>query len=121
MGNWHNVSKKEPCPICRKTDWCNLSDDGAVCICHRVESDRLAPSGSGWIHRLRDVEKKVKVRGEGEQWKVHFSQAARTPLLHSVLARLSTFALTANFFRGETPRDGVICGESSRIASRNAV
>ena len=85
MGNWHNVSKKEPCPICRKTDWCNLSDDGAVCICHRVESDRLAPSGSGWIHRLRDVEKKVKVRGEGEQWKVHFSQAARTPLLHSVL------------------------------------
>ena len=37
------------------------------------------------------------------------------------LTRLSTFALTANFFRGETPRDGVICRESSRIASRNAV
>ena len=37
------------------------------------------------------------------------------------LTRLSTFALTANFFRGETPRDGVVCRESSRIASRNAV
>ena len=37
------------------------------------------------------------------------------------LARLSTFALTANFFRGVTPRDGVVCRESSRIASRNAV
>ena len=52
--NWHNVSKREPCPICHKTDWCNLSNDGAVCICHRVESPRLAPSGSGWIHRLRE-------------------------------------------------------------------
>ena len=52
--NWHNVSKREPCPICHKTDWCNLSNDGAVCICHRVESPRLAPSGSGWIHRLID-------------------------------------------------------------------
>ena len=69
MSNWHNVSKKEPCPICHKTDWCNLSNDGAVCICHRVESPYVARSGSGWIHRLRDVEKKVKVRGEGEQWK----------------------------------------------------
>ena len=69
MSDWHNVSKKEPCPICHKTDWCNLSNDGAVCICHRVESPYVARSGSGWIHRLRDVEKKVKVRGEGEQWK----------------------------------------------------
>ena len=41
-----------------------------------------------------------------------------------VMARLtclSTFAATANFFRGVTPRDGVVCRESSRIASRNAV
>ena len=52
MSDWHNVSKKEPCPICHKTDWCNLSNDGAVCICHRVESPHLARSGSGWIHRL---------------------------------------------------------------------
>ena len=54
MSEWHNVSKREPCPICHKTDWCNLSNDGVVCICHRVESPRLAPSGSGWIHRLVD-------------------------------------------------------------------
>ena len=65
--NWHNVSKREPCPICHKTDWCNLSNDGAVCICHRVESPYVARSGSGWIHRLRDVEKKVKVRGAIER------------------------------------------------------
>ena len=49
------------------------------------------------------------------------SQDSMMYALPFVLARLSTFALTANFFRGETPRDGVICRESSRIASRNAV
>ena len=37
------------------------------------------------------------------------------------ITRLSTFASTANFFRCVTPRDGVVCRESSRIASRNAV
>ena len=41
--------------------------------------------------------------------------------LFLLLTRLSTFASTANFFRGVTPRDGVVCRESSRIASRNAV
>ena len=80
MSDWHNVSKKEPCPICHKTDWCNLSNDGAVCICHRVESPYVARSGSGWIHRLRDVEKKVKVRGEGERWRGAFLQATRMSL-----------------------------------------
>lgn len=39
----------------------------------------------------------------------------------ATLTRLSTFASTANFFRGETPRDGAVCRESSRIAFRNAV
>ena len=42
-------------------------------------------------------------------------------MFYRSLARLSTFASTANFFRGVTPRDGMVCRESSRIASRNAV
>ena len=46
-------------------------------------------------------------------------QSKSTP--QKVLTRLSTFASTANFFRGVTPRDGVVCLESSRIAFRNAV
>lgn len=50
---WHNASKKEPCPICHHTDWCTMSNDGAVCVCRRVESDRPAKSGMGWIHSLR--------------------------------------------------------------------
>lgn len=52
--NWHNVSRREPCPICHKADWCTVSNDGAVCVCRRIESDRPAKSGYGWIHLLRD-------------------------------------------------------------------
>ena len=74
--NWHNVSKKEPCPVCHHDSWCTVSDDGGMCVCRRVESDRPAKSGIGWIHSLREV----KVKGEGEQWRGNFSKADRSPL-----------------------------------------
>lgn len=52
--NWHNVTRREPCPICHKPDWCSLSNDGRVCVCRRIESNRPTKSGMGWIHWLRD-------------------------------------------------------------------
>lgn len=51
-GTWHNVSKREPCPVCHKQDWCTLSNDGMMCVCRRVESAHPAKSGMGWIHVL---------------------------------------------------------------------
>ena len=72
--DWHNVSRKEPCPICHKTDWCSVSNNGEVCVCHRVESPYPTKSGYGWIHRLKEVDK----RGYG--WRMNFQKAARTPL-----------------------------------------
>ena len=54
--DWHNVSRKEPCPICHKTDWCSISNNGEVCVCHRVESPFPTKSGYGWIHRLKEKE-----------------------------------------------------------------
>ena len=47
--------------------------------------------------------------------------AVRLNAGQSILTRLSTFALTANFFRGETPRDAAVGRESPQIASANAV
>ena len=52
MADWHNVSKREPCPICHKPDWCTVSNDGMMCVCRRVESPHPAKSGMGWIHVL---------------------------------------------------------------------
>lgn len=40
MGKVNNVSKKNPCPICGKSDWCFSlpSEDGKITFCHRVLS-----------------------------------------------------------------------------------
>ena len=43
------------------------------------------------------------------------------PPLNTVLARLSTFASTANFFCRETPHDAAVGRESPQIAVANAV
>lgn len=35
---WPLVTKREPCPICGKPDWCNRSPDGAMVACRRVDT-----------------------------------------------------------------------------------
>jgi hypothetical protein len=53
---WRQASKREPCPICEKPDWCSLTGvEGAieVVVCMRVESDKQCKNG-GWLHRLRE-------------------------------------------------------------------
>ena len=59
MSNWHNVSRKEPCPICQKPDWCTLSNDGMMCVCKRVPSPHPAKSGQGWVHVLVERPQRV--------------------------------------------------------------
>jgi len=46
------VTKANPCPVCKKPDWCRVFADGWV-ECMRVQSDRPAKSG-GFMHRLED-------------------------------------------------------------------
>ncbi len=53
---WERVSKRRPCPICTKNDWCLYAgppDSPTAAICSRIESDRRA-GDAGWLHRLRD-------------------------------------------------------------------
>lgn len=44
---WPHVSRKNPCPICKKPDWCQIGDRSVKCM--RVESPHACPSG-GWYH-----------------------------------------------------------------------
>jgi hypothetical protein len=46
--SYTRVSKLNPCPVCKKPDWCRVFGDGWV-ECMRVQSDRPAKSG-GWLH-----------------------------------------------------------------------
>ncbi len=49
--NWQRVSHDNPCPICKKPDWCTYSE--ALVCCMRIESGRQMHNG-GWAHRLGD-------------------------------------------------------------------
>ena len=50
---WIRVTRREPCKICGKPDYCTRSADGVVSRCMRIESDRPSQTG-GWIHRLSE-------------------------------------------------------------------
>ena len=44
---WPHVTTKSPCPICGKTDWCQIGDKSIKCM--RVESRTPCRTG-GWYH-----------------------------------------------------------------------
>ncbi len=48
---WHRVTRKNPCPVCRKPDWCGYTEDGRFAICMRVPSEKITRNG-GYLHRL---------------------------------------------------------------------
>ena len=56
-GDWQRVSRRRPCPVCEKPDWCLFTGDESApsaAICARVESDkRVGDQGAGWLHVLR--------------------------------------------------------------------
>lgn len=45
------VSRRHPCPVCGKPDWCSISADGDIAVCMRKRSDHPARNG-GWTHIL---------------------------------------------------------------------
>ncbi len=57
---WQRVSRRNPCPVCHKPDWCLIARDGTAAICARIESDRpVGTKGAGWLHRLTDTDRRV--------------------------------------------------------------
>jgi len=53
--DWKRVSRRRPCPVCEKPDWClYVGDDDSptAAICARVESEKQCGEG-GWLHVLR--------------------------------------------------------------------
>ena len=56
-GDWQRVSRRRPCPVCEKPDWCMFAGDESApsaAICARVESNkRGGDQGAGWLHAPR--------------------------------------------------------------------
>lgn len=52
---FQRVSRQNPCPICKKPDYCLVSSDGSAAICPRMDQGAVKRIGeAGWLHRLRD-------------------------------------------------------------------
>ena len=55
-GAWQRVSKRRPCPVCGRPDWCLYTGDPdapTAAICQRIESPKRCGE-AGCLHRLRD-------------------------------------------------------------------
>lgn len=51
--DWQRVSRKRPCQICGKANWCEVSVDGQLAHCMRVPGERpMRWRGGGWVHEL---------------------------------------------------------------------
>lgn len=50
---FRRATKAAPCPVCQHGDWCGVSPDGAVAVCMRMDSGKVARNG-GWVHVLAE-------------------------------------------------------------------
>ena len=49
------VSRKYPCPVCDKPDWCLVAKDGSAAICARISEGSVKQYGdAGWLHFLHE-------------------------------------------------------------------
>lgn len=106
MNGWHNVSKNEPCPICGKSDWCNLADSGEVAICHRVESPYPSKAGDGWIHRLREADGRSS-SGASAGYRVSLARTSAPPLFTPQSAKIDFGRVHRSYESDEILLDGL--------------
>jgi hypothetical protein len=51
------VSRRQPCPICQRADWCSVREDDSAVICMRISDGATTQTrNGGWLHVLRDDE-----------------------------------------------------------------
>jgi hypothetical protein len=59
------VSRKTPCPICGKPDWCLVAENNSAAICSRVQEGSVKKCGdAGWLHILVDLPKNRQYRSQ---------------------------------------------------------
>jgi hypothetical protein len=56
----NRVTSRNPCPVCKKSDWCLYAEDFTAAICTRVSEGAVKHTNAGWLHILTDQFKPVK-------------------------------------------------------------
>lgn len=51
---WLRASRRRPCPVCQRPDWCLIASDGSAAICPRTPSEKWVGKngGGGYLHKL---------------------------------------------------------------------
>jgi endogenous inhibitor of DNA gyrase (YacG/DUF329 family) len=80
--NWARVTRRNPCPVCGKTDWCRVLSDGTP-ICSRIES-RIRYDNGGWLHKSETI---VRVNNLPDR-SVRQSQKATVDILNQTYTAL---------------------------------
>jgi hypothetical protein len=85
------VTRRTPCPICGKPDWCLIAQDGKRFICARAESPRRF-GDAGWLHESSDAVAFKPIPKRREESSIDFSEMWRKWMLETttgVLAKLA--------------------------------
>jgi len=105
------VTRREPCPICQKSNWCSVSADRSLAICMRVKSEREAKNG-GFIHILDE-----SMRGWARPVPVEIKQHRRADV--SVRDEMNRGLLTALNLRPRDRKDFLRRGLDEEAIERN--
>lgn len=55
------ATRRRPCRICEKPDWCGISQDGGLVICMRVADGAVSQSkNGGFVHVLKTLERDLQ-------------------------------------------------------------
>ena len=57
----YRATKRRPCPVCGKPDWCLIAKDGTTAICSRTPS-KVAKGDAGYLHQLAEPLPKYEPR-----------------------------------------------------------
>jgi hypothetical protein len=90
LTDWIIANKRNPCPICEKTDWCTVSSDGNVAHCMRVQEGSFKEcQGGGWIHKLTDAQPRYvpKKRKVYKDFRVIWRDIRKNPIDYKLLSK----------------------------------
>ena len=111
--DWVRVTKLNPCPICDKPDWCEISADGKVAICARVQSDKKA-GNAGWLHNLTEDYKSVLPLPPKKQ-AIKQSPIASPAVRHSVYHALLSVLPLSESQHNDLLKRGLTAGQITQL------
>ncbi len=108
--NHQRVSRRRPCPVCSKTDYCYFSEDNNFVFCMRVSNGAVKQARNGaYIHRFgeqsfQQAEQPVRATPKKEKPQ---NAKAKAEHLHAVYSEMLSLLLLENSHRDDLTKRGL--------------